>query len=185
MEEIKTFAFFLAFYHLFRKKVVFFHDLRQVFLPKCVLLRWICHYRLYRNLLESKVCKMKNILGEIKIMMSEGSSYIILVLVTGLCKFLKLRKNQIIASCPFAEWAHKIVNFLTAINTEDHISHLFVAEFHYLIVQQNTVGSKGKTEFFIVDFLLLTAVCYQVLNNLPVHKRLAAKEIHLQIVSGA
>jgi len=128
---------------------------------------------------------MKNILGEIKIMMSEGSSYIILVLVTGLCKFLKLRKDQIIASCPFAEWAHKIVNFLTAINTEDHISHLFVAEFHYLIVQQNTVGSKGKTEFFIVDFLLLTAVCYQVLNNLPVHKRLAAKEIHLQIVSGA
>ncbi len=61
---------------------------------------WICHYRLYRNLLESKVCKMKNILGEIQIVVGKGSSYVILVLVSGLCKFLKLRQNQIIASLP-------------------------------------------------------------------------------------
>ena len=127
---------------------------------------------------------MKDILGKVKIMVSEGSSYIILVLMAGFCKFLKFRKDQVVASCPLAERTHKIVNLLAAINTENHISHLFVAEFHYLIVQQNAVGSKGKTEFLIVEFLLLTAVCNQVLYNLPVHKRLAAKEIHLQIVSG-
>ncbi len=76
-------------------------------------------------------------------MMSEASSYIILVLIAGLCKFLELRKDQIVASGSFAEWAHKIMYFLTAINTEAHISHFLITEFHYFIIQQNAVGGKG------------------------------------------
>ena len=118
-------------------------------------------------------------------MMSKGSSYIILVLISGFCKLLELRHNKIIAAGTFAERAHEIMNLLAAVNTEDHISHLFVAEFHYLIIEQDAVGGKGKTEFFIMDFLLLAAICYQVFYNLPVHKRLAAEKVNLQIVPGA
>ena len=36
-----------------------------------------------------------------------------------------------------------------------------------------------------MKFLLFSSVFHKILYNLPVHKRLAAKEIHFQILSGA
>ena len=58
-----------------------------------------------------------NILGKIKIMMGKGSSYIILVLISGLRKFLEFRHDQIITSCTFTERAHVIMDFFSSVHT--------------------------------------------------------------------
>lgn len=53
-------------------------------------------------------------------------------------KLLKLRHDQIIAAAAVAERTHLVMNFLTSINTQN-IRHLFIAEFHNLIIKQNAI----------------------------------------------
>ena len=117
--------------------------------------------------------------------MRKGASGIILVLVTALGPSLELRHNEIITSCSFTERSHMVMDFFSSIDTHNHISHFFVAEFHNFIIYQDTIGRKGKTEIFIMDFFLLSSVCHQIFDHLPVHQRLAAKEIHFQVSSAA
>ena len=139
MEEVKSFSLFLSFNHFFCKSIILFHDLGDILLADRIFLRISRNYRLYRNLFESKICQMKHILGEIKIMVGKSTSYIILVLISGFCKLLELRHDQVIASCTFSEWTHVIMYFLTSVHTEYNVAHLFIAEFHYFIIQKNSV----------------------------------------------
>ena len=60
---------------------------------------------------------MQHIIGEIKIVVCESTSHIILVLITALCKLLELRNDQIITSCSLAEWPHAVVDFFSSIDT--------------------------------------------------------------------
>ena len=116
--------------------------------------------------------------------MGKGTTHIILVLISGFCKFLEFRNNQIVASCTFTEWSHVVMNLFTSIYTENNISHFFVAEFHNFVIEKYTVCCQCKTEFLIVQLLLLSSVCHQILDNLPVHQRLSSEEIDFQILSG-
>ena len=117
-------------------------------------------------------------------MMGKSTSHIILVLVSGFCKFLEFRHDQVIASGTFSEWTHIVMNFLTSVHTQYYVRHLFITEFHNFIIQKYSVCGQCETEFLIMKLFLLSAVFYQVFYNLPVHQRLAAKEIHFQVSSG-
>ena len=63
--------------------------------------------------------------------------------------------------------------------------HLLVAELRHLIVQQDAVGGQGEAEILVVDGLLGAGIGHQVFHHLPVHQRLTAEEVHLQIDAGA
>ena len=116
--------------------------------------------------------------------MSKGTSHIIFILISGLRKLLEFRNDQIIASCPLAERTHKIMYFLTAIHTENHIPHLTITELHDFIIEKHSIRCECETEFLIMKLFLLSSVCNQVFDYLPVHQRFPSKEIHLQILSG-
>ena len=118
-------------------------------------------------------------------MVSKSSSYIIVVLISGFRKFLEFRHDQIIASGALAERSHIVVYLFTAVYTENNIGHFAIAEFHYLIIKKNAVGCKCKAEFLIMKLFLLSSIFHQIFYHLPVHQRLAAKKIHLQVSSGA
>ena len=126
---------------------------------------------------------MQNVIGEIKIMMSKSTSYIILVLISGFCEFLEFRNDQVIASGSLAERTHEVMDFLTAIYAENNISHLTVTELHHFVVEKDTIRGKCETELLIMKFLLFSSVGNQVLDHLPVHQRLTAKEINFQVSS--
>ena len=117
--------------------------------------------------------------------MCKCTTHIILVLISGFRKFLEFRNDQIITSSSFAERSHIIMNFFTSVHTENNISHFFITELHNFIIEKNTVRCQCKTEFFIMEFLLLSSVCHQVFDNLPVHQRLSSEEIHFQVLSGS
>ena len=128
---------------------------------------------------------MKHILCKIQIIPGKGSPYLIPLLITAVSKFPELGHHQIVASLSVPEGTHPVMNLFSSIQAQYHISHLFVAEFHDLIIEQHTIGGQRKTEIFIVNLLLLSSVFYQILYHLPVHQRLTAKEIHLQILTAA
>jgi hypothetical protein len=117
VEEVESFSLFFSFDHFFCKNVILFQDLRNILLTDGILFCICCYNRLHRDLFEAKVSQMKNILGKIKIMMGKGSSYIILVLISGLRKFLEFRHDQIITSCTFTERAHVIMDFFSSVHT--------------------------------------------------------------------
>ena len=87
------------------------------------------------------------------------TAYIIVCLISAFRKLLEFWNNQIIASLTFSKWTHVIMDFLTSVNTKNHIAHFFIGKFHHFIVQQYTVCCQCKTEFFIMDFFLTSAVC--------------------------
>ena len=62
MEKVKAFSFFLSLDHLLCQFIIFFTDLRHIFLSDGIFLFFIGYYRLHRNLVKAQVCQMKDIL---------------------------------------------------------------------------------------------------------------------------
>ena len=77
------------------------------------------------------------------------------------------------------------MDLFPAVQAEDDVVHLLVAELRHLIVQQDAVGGQGEAEILVVDGLLGAGVGHQVFHHLPVHQRLTAKEIHFQIAAAS
>ena len=46
--------------------------------------------------------------------------------MSALCKFLKFRNDQVIASFSVAERTHLVMDLFSSVDTEYHIAHLFV-----------------------------------------------------------
>ena len=46
------------------------------------------------------------------------------------------------------------MNFFSAVDGENHIMHLPVAEFHDLVIKKHTVGRQSKTELLRSDCIL-------------------------------
>ena len=47
MEEVEIISIFMSLYHLSSQLVIFLIKLWKVFLTDCIILGWLCHYRLY------------------------------------------------------------------------------------------------------------------------------------------
>ena len=74
------------------------------------------------------------ILGKIQIISCKCTSNVVLLLITALCQLLELRNNQVIASLAVSERTHPVVDFPASVQAQNHIAHLFIAEFHNLVV---------------------------------------------------
>ena len=119
----------------------------------------------------------------IKIVVSVGASHIIALASTFLCKFLELGKYYVITSFAVSGWTHVVMYFFSSIYAEYHVRHLSVGKFHDLIIQKHSVGREGKSELLVILLLKTSSVLNCLLHNIPVHKRLAAKEIHFKVPS--
>ena len=77
------------------------------------------------------------------------------------------------------------MDLLAAVQTQHHIAHLPVGEVDDVVVDEHPIGGQGKAE--VLAPLLLHAACigHQPLHHVEIHQRLAAEEVHLQIVPGA
>ena len=81
--------------------------------------------------------------------------------------------------------AEAVVDLFAAIQTQNDVVALLVAEIDHIVIDQHTVGGHGKAEVLVVDLLLLTAVGHQLFDHVKVHQRFAAEEVHFQIAAGA
>ena len=77
---------------------------------------------------------MQDILREIQIVMGKGSTHIVFFLMSAVRELLELRYDQIIRSCPLAERSHAVMDFFSAVDTQDHIAHLLIGKFHDVII---------------------------------------------------
>ena len=75
-----------------------------------------------------------------------------------------------------------VIDFLTAVQRKDDVMHFLVAEFRYLIVQEDAVCRKGEADILIVELFLLSSVCNELLYDIPVHERLAAEEVDIKVL---
>ena len=171
----------MTLYHLRRQAIILLTDQRNILFPNGIGLLRRRHHRLHGNLLKAQIRKMQNILAEIKVIPSESSSHIIIILIPAFGRFLELGNNQLIASLSIPERTHLVMNPLPAVNAQNHIAHFPIGKFHYLVIQEHAVGGQGKPKLLIMKLLLLSAVSHQILYYLPVHQRLTAKEVYLQI----
>ena len=129
---------------------------------------------------------MQHVAGEILIEVSVGAAHIVVVLMAALGHLLELRHDEIIGTAvAIAERAHAIIDFLAAVNAQHNIPHLLVYKVEDLIGEQDAVRRDGETELLVVLLFLAAAVSDKLLDNIPVHKRLAPEEIHLQVDAAA
>jgi hypothetical protein len=183
MEEVKPFAGSPALYDTLCKLIILLQETGKILLPDSVRRLRRRYDRLYRNLLKPLVRQAENILRKVQIVVGEGPSDIVTILPPGSCELLKLGHDQIITAFAVAEGPHAVVHILAPVHTENHIGHLAVAEIHDVIPQQNPVGRERETETLMMRLLQTASVLHKLLYHIPVHQRLSAKEINLQIDS--
>ena len=185
MKEIKTISFFFPPDHFSRKDIILLFQDRNILKPQRIIRLRRCHHRLHGNLVKAQIRKMQDIRREIRIPSCIGSADVILKsqLPPLFRELLKFLQDDIVASGPFAERPHPVVDFFAPVYRQNHIVHLPVAELHYLIVKEDTVGGQCKAEFLRICLFKLPAIGYQLLYDFPVHKGFAAEKIHFQMSS--
>ena len=77
------------------------------------------------------------------------------------------------------------MDLLPAVQAQNHVAHFLVAEVDDILVDEHAVGGQGEAE--VLPRLLLDAagIGHQLLDHVKVHQRLAAEEVHFQILPGA
>ena len=128
---------------------------------------------------------MEDIVGEIGVEMGVGAAHVVALVAALLHELLELGHDGIIAAVARVVLAEAVVHFLAAVEAQDDVVALLVAEVDNVIVDQHPVGGHGETEVFVVDLLLLAAVCHQLFHHVEVHQRLAAEEIDFEVAAGA
>ena len=128
---------------------------------------------------------MTDIRRKILVKVRKSAPHIVVRLISALGNLLKPGYDQVIAPLSPGERAHPVVNFLSAIHAQNDICHLPVHKINDVVIQQDTVCREREAEFLVVRLLETPAVCHQILDDLPVHQRLPAEEIHLQIDAAA
>ena len=68
-----------------------------------------------------------------------------------------------------------------AVQAQHHVVHLPVGEVDDLVVHQHAIGGEGEAELLVALGLAAAGVSHQLLHHIPVHQRLAAEEVHLQV----
>ena len=73
------------------------------------------------------------------------------------------------------------MDLFAAVQRQYNVVHFAVGKIDHIVVNQHSVGGQGKPE--MLPALLFPAPCVgdQVLDRLPVHQRLPAEKVHLQI----
>ena len=77
------------------------------------------------------------------------------------------------------------MHFFSAVQAENDVVHFFIHEIDHVIVDKHAVCGEGETEILVVFFFHTSCICHELLNNIPVHERFTAEEVHLEVSSRA
>ena len=128
---------------------------------------------------------MEYVVGEIGVGVCEGATHVVVFATAGLNNLFEFRDNFIIAAVSGKVHAGQVVDFLPAVQAENHIAHFAVGEIDNIIIDENAVCCQSKSEILAVYLFLLSGICHELFYNIPVHKGLTAKEVHFKIPAAA
>ncbi|MPM31948.1 hypothetical protein SDC9_78505 [bioreactor metagenome] len=77
------------------------------------------------------------------------------------------------------------MDFFSSVKAKYHVVHFTVGEFDHFVVQQHPVCGEGEPETLAALFFPLPRVGDGLFDDLPVHERLPAEEVHFQVGSAA
>ena len=172
--------------HVLRQQLVLLLNGIQVL--RCQLRRVPrgANHRLHAQLREAQIIgHMEKVLREVRVGVGKGSPHVIIFPATGRHQLLELGYNPVIAAVSRIIHPSPVVDLLPAIQGQHHIAHLPVGKVDHVVVNQHTVRGKSEAEVLPSFFLHASGISHQTLDHVPVHQRLAAKEIHLQVPPAA
>ena len=117
--------------------------------------------------------------------MGKGAPHVVVLSAPCFYQLLELGNNLLPAAIACVVHPVAVMDFLAAVKAQHHVAHLMVGKIDHVIVDQHAVCGQCKAEMLVMRFLDLTGIRHQLLHHIEVHQRLAAEEIHLQIVPGA
>ena len=140
---------------------------------------------LHAQLREAEVGHMEEVVREVGVVVRVGASHVIALVPARGDKALEVRHDALVAAVSGDVHAEAVVDLLAAVEGEDDVVHLAVAELRYLVVEQDTVSGEGEAEVLARVLLYGARVGDEVLYDLPVHERFAAEEVHLEVPARA
>ena len=178
-------AFFFPAQHILGQQLVLvLHDLQILRRQRGGVLRR-AHHRLHAQLREAQIRHVEQVLRKVRIGMGKGAAHIIVLVAPGLYQLLELRHNALIAAVACIVHPQPVMDLLTAIQRQHHIAHFPVGEVDHVIVDEHTVCGQRKAEIFAPLLFHTAGILHQLLHHVPVHQRLTAEEVHLQIGAAA
>ena len=141
-------------------------------------------HRLHAQLGKAEIEHGLNILQKVGVGMGEGAAHIIAPVAAGPDKALELRHDALPASVAGVVHAESVMDLLPPVQGQDHVVALAVGKFDHLVVHEHAVRGQGEAEMLAGLRLDGAGVGDQVLDDLEVHQRLTAEEVHLQIPPG-
>ncbi len=170
--------------HCFAQPVVLLEDTRKVFFGERIRLVFIGNDRLRRKLLKAQSAHMQHVLGEIEIVFCERSADIIIRsagIRSAIHQLLELRDYHVVSALSVKCFAYPVGGFAPTVKGKHDVHHFAVYVVYLLVVEQYAVCRYRKAEVLSVLLLYRTRVVHRFNNGVPRHKRLAAKEIKLDV----
>ena len=171
--------------HFRRKKLVLLLDYLDIFRRQCHGIVRCSHDRLHAQFRETEVSHVQNILQKVRVGVGEGAPHIVVLPVAGSHQLLELGNDLLPAAVSGVVHAVAVVNLLAAVQTQHHVAHLTIGEVDHVNIDEHTVCGQRKAEIFAPLLFHTAGILHQLLHHVPVHQRLAAEEVYLQIVTGA
>ena len=113
--------------------------------------------------------------------MCERATHVVVLTTARLNKFLELGHNLFPTALACVVHAETVVNFLSAVQTQNNVAHFPVGKVDNVVINKHAVGCQSKAEVFALFLFDGACVSNKLLNNFKVHKWLATKEVHFQI----
>ena len=128
---------------------------------------------------------MEDVVGEVGVVVGEGTAHIVAPVAAPFDKVLELRHYHIIAADAVHGLAQAVVYLFSAVEAQHYVVALFVGEVNDLVVEQYAVGRKGKAKVLALLLFDAPAVGGYLFDHLKVHQRLSAEEVDLEVPSRA
>ena len=179
-------ALLLPANHILGQQLILLEENRQILLGQLAGISRLGHHRLHGELGEAEVIRhVEDVLGEVRIVMREGTAHVVVLIAPLLHKVLEVGHNPVIAAAAGSVYTEAVVDLLPAVQAQHHIVALLIGPLDDLVINVHAVGGQGEAEILVVLLLHRTGIGHQLLADLEIHKGLAAEEVHLQIPAGA
>ena len=174
-------TFLLACEHRLCQLFILRKQDRQVLRGQRRRVAWVADDRFHRKLREAEVREVQDVVGEIRVGVGISAADVIIAFPAALCELLKLRDDRIVAAASLIIHAEAVVHRFAAVDAHDDVLHFAVGEFNHIVVNIDAVGGQREAETLMMRRFQTAAVADEFFDDLPVHQRLAAEEVHLQI----
>ena len=183
--EGKGASFLLALDHFLCEYLVLLEDLRHILFGERVRIVGRTYHGLHAKLSKAEVSHVEYIVREINVVVSKGAANVVILAAARLYEFLELRHYLIVASVARVIAAEMVVDLFSSVKAENYVAHLLVEKIYYLVVDKDSVSGKREAEVLVMLLLDASRVSHELLDNVPVHQRLAAEEVNLKVVASA